>query len=112
MLIDEFFNKSKYSVSKLTDQVEIKPDTLFSLPAFIIDTSSFTPPSLVSAKLIKTSGRDIVELATVITITGSINTYTFSATPALVDWDAKTSLSLKVTIDGTETIIVPLVNKG
>jgi hypothetical protein len=112
MLIDEFFNKSRFSVSKLSDQVEVKPDVLFSLPTFILDTISLAQATTVTAKLIKTTGRDITELPTVVTSTLLGNTCSFSATPALVDWDGKTSLSLKVTVDLTNIVLVLLVNKG
>lgn len=107
-MIDEFFNKKRYTVSKLTDQLDVRPDIAFSLPTYIVDALTFKKPSTVSAKLMKINGRDIVELPTVVSVVDQ----TFSATPALVDWDGKTSLSLKVLIDGTHSVIVPLVQKG
>lgn len=107
-MITEFFNKSKFSVSKLTDQVDITPDKAISLPTFIIDTLTFQKPTSISAKLVKTTGRDSMELPTVVTVVDQV----FTATPLLVDWDGKTTLSLKVLVDGVYTIIVPLVQKG
>lgn len=107
-MIDEFFNKHRYTVSKLTDQLDIKPDVAFTLPTFIVDAITFIKPTTISAKLVKISGRDIVELPTVVTVTDQ----TFIATPATVDWDGKISLSLKVTIDGAHIVLVPLVQKG
>jgi len=112
LLIDEFFNKSRFSVSKLSDQVEVKPNTLFSLPVYIIDMLQFTAPTTVSAKLIKSTGRDVIELATVVTTTGTGKSYTMSATPATLDWDGTTTLSLKVLINSVEIVVVPLVVKG
>ena len=107
-MIDEFFNKHRYTVSKLTDQLDIKPDVAFTLPTFIVDTITFIKPTTVSAKLVKISGRDVIELPTVVTVTDQ----TFTAIPAVADWDGKVSLSLKVTIDGAHIVLVPLVQKG
>lgn len=107
-MIDEFFNKHHYTVSKLTDQLDIKPDVAFTLPTFIVDSLTFIKPTIVTAKLIKVSGRDVVELPTVVTVVDQ----TFTATPSIVDWDGKVSLSLKVVIEDTYTVLVPLVQKG
>lgn len=107
-MIDEFFNKHHYTVSKLTDQLDIKPDVSFTLPTFIVDSLTFIKPTTLTAKLIKMSGRDIIELPTVVTITEQ----TFVATPSVVDWDGKVSLSLKVVINDTYIVLVPLVQKG
>lgn len=107
-MIDEFFNKSKYTVSKISDQYEIKPDSAFTLYTVIVDSIKYTKPVSISAKLVKTTGRDQTELPTVVTVTGQA----FTATPALADWDGKTSLQLKVILDGVYTVFVPLVQKG
>lgn len=106
-MITEFFNKSRFSVSKLTDQIDIRPDVAFSLPTYIVDSITFAKPQVITAKLVKVIGRDTTELATVVTVVGQ----TFSATPALADWDGKTSLSIKIVIDGS-VVILPLVQKG
>lgn len=107
-MIDKFFDTSRYTVSLISDQYEIKPATSFTVYTIIIDSIKYTQPASLSAKLIKTIGRDQTELPTVVTITGQA----FTATPALIDWDGKTSLSLKVLIDGIYTVLVPLVQKG
>lgn len=107
-MIAEFFNKSKYVVSKISDQYEIKPDTAFTIYTIIVDSIKHTQPTLLSAKLVKTVGRDQTELPTIVTIVGQA----FTATPALVDWDGKTSLYLKVLIDSVYPVLVPLVQKG
>lgn len=107
-MIDEFFNKHRYTVSKLTDQLDIKPDVSFTLPTFIVDSLTFIKPTIVTAKLIKISGRDTIELPTVVTVANQ----TFTATPSVVDWDGKVSLSLKVVIEDTYIVLVPLVQKG
>lgn len=109
MLTDNFFNKTRFSVVKLTDQVEIAPNTAFSLPTTILDTLSFKAPTTVTAVLQKVIGRATTTLPTVVTVTG---TYIFSATPATLDWDGTTTLQMKITIDTVNTIILPLIIKG
>jgi len=109
MLTESFFNKSRFSVIPLTDQSVIAPDTEFTLITNIIDIIKFENPNSVTAVLQKVVGRDITVLPTVVTVADE---YSFTATPALVDWDGKTTLQLKVTIDAVNTVIVPLVNKG
>jgi len=103
-----FFNKSKFSATKLSDQVEIKPNVAFSLPLQVIDSITYSLPTSVSATIIKSSGRDIVTLPTVLTITGSEYTRDIAGTISNTDWDGIAPLNLKVLIDNTFTVIIPL----
>lgn len=103
-----FFNKSKYSVTKLSDQVEFKPNVAFNLPLIIMDAISFEEPTSVTASLIKSSGRDIITLPTVVTVTGSKYNYTASGTVASTDWDGIVPISMKLLIDGTLTVFIQL----
>lgn len=109
MVTDSFFNKSRYVATRLTDQVDVAPGVSFTLPTAIYDVLTFAAPTTVTAVLQKVSGRDVTTLPTVITVT---NTYKFTGTPALVDWDGKTSLQLKITVNLTNTLVIPLVIKG
>jgi len=103
-----FFNKTKFSVTKLSDQVEIKPGVLFNIPLIVMDAISFSEPELLSATVIKSSGRDVVSLPTVLSVTGDKYNYVISGTILTVDWDGIVSISLKVIIDLDYTIVIPL----
>lgn len=103
-----FFNKTKFSVTKLSDQVEVKPDVLFNVPLLIMDTMSFNEPTFISATIIKSSGRDILSLPTVISVTGTKYNYTVSGTILTIDWDGVISISLKLVINTDYTIVIPL----
>jgi hypothetical protein len=103
-----FFNKTKFNVTKLSDQVEIKPDVLFSIPLIVMDAISFGEPKLLSATVIKSSGRDIVSLPTVLSVTGGEYNYVISGVILAADWDGVVSISLKVIIDSDYTIVIPL----
>lgn len=107
-MINEFFNKSRFIVSKVSDQYEVKPGISFTLYTIIYDSITYVKPTTITASLVKVSGRDQVVLPTVVTVTGQ----SFSAAPALVDWDGSTSLMLRVVIDSTQIVLVPLVQKG
>lgn len=109
MLTTEFFNKARFSVIKLTDQVDISPAVAFSIATTIIDSLKFIAPTAVTAVLQKVSGRNTTTLPTVVTVSGA---HTFTATPALIDWDGTTTLQLKVTINTVNTVIIPLVIRG
>lgn len=109
MLTTDFFNKARFSVIKLTDQVEIIPNVQFSLATTILDSLKFTLPTTVTAVLQKVNGRATTTLPTVVTVSGN---YTFIATPANSDWDGTSTLQMKVTIDTVNTVIIPLVIRG
>lgn len=112
-LRSEFFNKSKFIVTKLSDQVEYKPDTQFVLPAFIIDGISYEEPTTITASLQTVNGRTVVDINTVVTVSKVADRhYTFSATPAAAEWTGAMTLQLKVTMDTEYITIVPLVVKG
>lgn len=105
----EFFNKTRWVVLKVSDQVAIKPDTAFTLPLVISDTLSLTFPVSVTATLIKTSGRTRTQLTDVVTITKlSEGSYTAAATILAASWNGTDSLTLNLVIDGA-TIPVQLV---
>lgn len=113
MLTTEFFNTSKFLVTKLSEQLLVEPNVAMNIPAYILDMVGYTVPTSVTASLIKVVGRDQVVLPTVITVTNPITAiYNFAGTPALLDWDGKTNLILKVIIDTTEVVYVPLVIKA
>lgn len=103
-----FFNKMKYTVVKLSDQIEVKQDVAFSLPLIIMDAISFEEPTSVTASIIKSSGRDITVLPTVITITGSKYNYQAAGTIATIDWDGILAITLRVLINSTYVVYVPL----
>ena len=105
MLTQEFFNKSKFLVMKLTDQLEVKPNVAFSLPTLIIDLLGKQAITSVTAKLVVQDGRNTTELADVVTVTGQ----TFSATP--ITWTGTGVLNLKVTINDINMQTIYLAGK-
>jgi len=106
MLIDEFFNKSKFLVMKLTDQLEIKATAEFTLPTLIIDMIGSQTITSITGTLVVQDGRTTTELLDVVTVTDQ----TFSATPAT--WTGAGTLNLKVTVNGEYVQTIYLAGKA
>jgi hypothetical protein len=104
----EFFNKSKYIISKLSEY-EVKPDVAFTVPYFIWDSVSLVIPTTITAKLVKVDGRNTTELPTVVTVVKLTDTsWSFSGTIAAVDWLVTQALSIKISVDGN-VFMIPMV---
>jgi len=103
-MTEAFFNKSRFAVVKLTDQVEIKPDVVFSLAVKVYDTLGDVLITSVSCSIIKAAGRDTVVLPTVLTYTEP----NISGTISSIDWDGITPLQLKVVINTYHIVIINL----
>jgi hypothetical protein len=106
-MITEFFNKSKFVVSKLSDQVVVTSDVPFSLPLYAVDILKYNEAIITNAIITKTSGRDTTILPVVCTINNNIVTATIPS----ASWNGLDNLQLSLTI-GDDIVTISLFNKG
>ena len=106
----EFFDKTKWTISKLTDSPLVKPDVQFSLNIKVMDQVKLVEPLTISGKLVKVSGRNKTELtATVSIVRVNQGTYTVTATPTALEWNGTDGLNLQFLVNSTDSISLPLV---
>jgi alpha-N-acetylglucosamine transferase len=106
----EFFNKNRWALTKLNDQVQLVPNAEFTLITYITPSDIITTISTITGKLVKTNGRTKTELTAVVTVTSLGNAeYEIKATPSSTEWVLTEALTLQLIINGTDSVTVPLV---